>query len=455
MNVTSPDYVLASAVCEVFPAIIPALYFIVKNRRYSVPVTFCALALYFAASVPIAWAMTPLWSVSMMSRFIFSLSYLALGAVLVPVFVDEHFGVSLFVLLLLRNYTDLCRLFAGILYYYLFGHAPERLFAQPGVFVIVVAFSFLTLPFLIYYLDMTRIYGLRTRSLSFWRYLWIVPLTFYAMFRLAIYPDYLYISSEKTQNMLLFPIAYMISVFLNYMVLLRMMNALTDRKAAYEKLRSIESIVDIQNASYNTLSRNMKQIARLRHDMRHHLIAIDALAKQGDNKKLIEYLEPLVNAPVMSVPLVFCENPTVNAIVAYYYEQAQEAGIPFTYKLSLPETLPMPETDFCTVLGNLLQNAMEACQRQTSGERSIRLAANVSGETMLLVETVNTYDHEIRMQNGELISTKTADLGIGTASIRHLAELYNGICKFSYKDGLFTASVFLNPALSKGGDAPV
>ena len=452
MDYTSQDYVLTSGICEIMPVVIPLLYFLFKNRKRSVPVTLAGIALYFAASIPIAWLFTPFWSHDMMSRYIFSLSYLVLGSLLFPVFIDERYEVCLFVALLMRNYTDLCRLFAGILYYYMFRHAPEHLFAEPGVILLVAAVSLITAPMFIKYLNITRDYGLRTRDLHFWRYLWLVPLMFYAMFRLAVYPDFLYISSSKSGTQLLFPIAYMISLFLNYVILLQMMNALTGREDAYKQLRTTEAVISIQRSANQTLIRNMEEIAKLRHDLRHHIIAIDALAKQGDAGRIEEYIAPLMEFPIMSDPLVFCPSPTVNAIISYYHDQAKEAGAAFNCRVDLPGTFDMPELDLCSILGTLLQNAVEACQRQTSGERSIRVVIGMSGDSMILIRVENTYDHEIRQKDGDFISSKTSGPGIGTSSVRHLTEEYHGVCKFTWENGIFAASVLLNPALNTAGD---
>ena len=78
----------------------------------------------------------------------------------------------------------------------------------------------------------------------------------------------------------------------------------------------------------------------------------------------------------------------------------------------------MPEIDFCTILGNLLSNAVEACQRQTQGTPSITINIGQAGESMIALSIQNTYSHLIRMKDGRFLSSKREDMGTGTTSVR-------------------------------------
>lgn len=59
----------------------------------------------------------------------------------------------------------------------------------------------------------------------------------------------------------------------------------------------------------------------------------------------------------------------------------------------------------------------------------------------------NSYSHEIREQDGQFISSKRGDVGIGTSSVRYLTERYHGFLNFRHGNGIFEASVFLNPSM--------
>ena len=143
----------------------------------------------------------------------------------------------------------------------------------------------------------------------------------------------------------------------------------------------------------------------------------------------------------------YCQNPSSNALLNYYIQTAQSQGIAVNSSISLPQSLPVPEIDFCTILGNLLSNAVEACQRQTQGTPSITINIGQAGESMIALSIQNTYSHLIRMKDGRFLSSKREDMGTGTTSVRYLVERYHGILKFDYSNGIFEASLLLNPAM--------
>ena len=109
----------------------------------------------------------------------------------------------------------------------------------------------------------------------------------------------------------------------------------------------------------------------------------------------------------------------------------------------------MPDMDFCTILGNLLSNALEACLRQEGGTPAISVTINSVGQSMITLSIRNSYSHEIKEQDGQFISSKRDGIGIGTSSVRYLTEQYHGFLNFSYGNGIFEASVFLNPSMDR------
>ena len=99
--------------------------------------------------------------------------------------------------------------------------------------------------------------------------------------------------------------------------------------------------------------------------------------------------------------------------------------------------------DTCLVLANLLENALEASLKTERDRRYIRLKAYLHGDKLLLIETENAYDGEIRERNGVFQSRKRKGSGIGLQSVRHIAEQSGGASSFEYSDGIFRAKLML------------
>ncbi|MGI6153382.1 MAG: ATP-binding protein [Christensenellaceae bacterium] len=111
----------------------------------------------------------------------------------------------------------------------------------------------------------------------------------------------------------------------------------------------------------------------------------------------------------------------------------EELGISTDFRLALPANPGVESVDLCVILGNLLENALNACAAQTKGKKFIRTLAKVEGmEILICVE--NSYDSTIEYSNHE---------GLGIPSVNTIAGKYGGVASFERKDKQFCASVLL------------
>ena len=173
------------------------------------------------------------------------------------------------------------------------------------------------------------------------------------------------------------------------------------------------------------------------------MTVVQSYLDQDDKRGLTEYIEIYRNRLPSDVAEYFCSNNVVNAIVNYYAAQARDAGIEFTAKIIYPKECPVTITDITVLLGNLLENAVEACKRDAADRPFIKLRVKQRGQSMLLVLIDNTCLTQIVFEDGTPLSAKREGMGIGTASVREIAGRYNGSVLFEQRDGVFYASVRL------------
>ena len=141
--------------------------------------------------------------------------------------------------------------------------------------------------------------------------------------------------------------------------------------------------------------------------------------------------------------LGLCENPAVDSVAGYFAMRYRECGIPVTFSLDLPPQLPVPESELCSVLSNLLENAMETGVKTAPGRRRTNVAAHLHSGHMVLLSVENTYDGKIREKDGVFLSSRRPGEGVGLQAVRHTAEKNGGYARFHYGDGVFTANVIL------------
>ena len=116
-------------------------------------------------------------------------------------------------------------------------------------------------------------------------------------------------------------------------------------------------------------------------------------------------------------------------------------------RVDLPKELSVDEMDLCLILSNLLENALEASRKTTAAQQQISLEIYQHSASILLIRVENNFDGTIKEKNHLFHSTKRKGLGIGTQSVRRMAEKNDGSCNFTYEDGIFTAKVMLRADL--------
>ena len=208
------------------------------------------------------------------------------------------------------------------------------------------------------------------------------------------------------------------------------------------RLQQENQFLSMQQQRYENLKAAIEETRQARHDLRHQLCQLSALAEEGDLEKIKTYLASAVSR-IPSLEMHFCENQAADSVVGHYCALAKRENIPYSVQIDLPERLPVDEVELCLVLSNLLENALEASLRTAPARRKIKLTAYLHGGSLALIQVENTYDGVIREKDGVFQSSKRKEDGVGLQSVRHIAEKSGGVSTVTYQDGLFCAKVML------------
>ena len=200
---------------------------------------------------------------------------------------------------------------------------------------------------------------------------------------------------------------------------------------------------------YKQLSRAMEETRRLRHDLRHHLNTLSALNAQGNQEEIGSYLRRYGTMYDQLEKQRFSGDPVVDSVLEYYLAQAKEDGVSAEHRVSLEGPAGVEAMDMTVLLGNCLENALEALRELPEERRRLSIEMVRSGAA-LLVRIKNT----CRESGGgafaewEAFSSRKerGRQGLGLRSAAAIAEKYGGSAQFRYGDGEFTARVLLNTA---------
>ena len=167
------------------------------------------------------------------------------------------------------------------------------------------------------------------------------------------------------------------------------------------------------------------------------------LLEQKDYARAEEFFGEMSLRANPTFSMVASGNDLVDDIVNIEVAKARAAGVEISARIAVPPELPYEEIDLCSLLMNLLDNAIEACAE--GDEKNVRLGIVVD-QGALAVTVVNPSPHEPRRSEaGTLVTTKKdpEGHGYGTSIVRAVAEKYDGAADFTYYDGEFVARVML------------
>lgn len=272
-----------------------------------------------------------------------------------------------------------------------------------------------------------------------WQYCWLVPVTFYLIWSHEFYgkEDSILWSLSLRHVVFLFLVNF--AAFQIYYLILRMIKDNSD----FTALREENHALSMELMQYDGLNQRIALARQGRHDLRHHILTMKNLVEEGEIEALRGYLTEIGEKYELEGALTFCSNRTVNGILAYFSEIANQKRIEFEVKIGIPEDIPVAKTDLSILFGNLLENAVEGCQRQTSGPRKISVRGRVS-QNVFALAVDNTYETiPDRDRRGRFRSMKHSGAGIGTESVKKIAARYNGVVQFETRGDLFCVSLML------------
>ena len=188
------------------------------------------------------------------------------------------------------------------------------------------------------------------------------------------------------------------------------------------------------------------RIRGLKHEMRGHLTNIKGLAQSGEYASLEDYIAKMDESVSGFELTLQTGNPVTDVIVNDIRQRSLDLGIRFQAEFHYPDPGAYDAFDVGIILQNLLQNALEACEKVSEGERFIVLTGKRKGR-FFLIEVKNSFSGEVVFgQDGLPVTTKQEDVpmhGIGLANVRREAEKYMGELELKAVQQEFSATVLL------------
>lgn len=170
------------------------------------------------------------------------------------------------------------------------------------------------------------------------------------------------------------------------------------------------------------------QLRDVKHNMKNNLVSILAYAENRDYKKIIGFVNEIMDEGGMTIAAVLNSgNIVIDSLIGYWCVTAQKKKIDFSVDICIPMIMPFKGADICLILGNLLENAVEAAQK-AEGRKYIKVKMKYDKNNLLIFVTNSYKGNLIKAKNHRLKSTKpdAENHGVGLPSVYRVVAKYHG-----------------------------
>ena len=253
-----------------------------------------------------------------------------------------------------------------------------------------------------------------------------------------LFTNDLAVEKVGTLSFLFARIFLLLCAFVIYYILLDALDGIRRQTALLEQARMQEQLLSLQQTQHEQLVRHMEETR----EIRQHLNVMGAYLEQKDTGGAKAYLDAYARTLPADIRRTFTKNFALNAVCLSYGEEARKYEIDYDVELDFPEHLPVSEPELCALLGNLLENAVDACRKAAVSAPFIRVRG-ICEENQVVLTVDNSCEKEPQWKDGRLLSSKREGFGTGTWMVIRTAEKSGGTASFAYEDGVFFASVLL------------
>lgn len=200
---------------------------------------------------------------------------------------------------------------------------------------------------------------------------------------------------------------------------------------------------DLIATHYAEVENMYRQTRGWRHDYRNHIQVLKSYLAMGDIEAASHYLDAL-DADLNTVDLAMkTGNKMTDIILNSKISLARSKNIQVVADAHVPVELSTAEIDLCIIIGNLFDNAIEACTALPKEERMIRVYMEMKNTLLYISFTNSTALKKQKKVNGRFFSSKGEGHGYGLVRIDTIIDRYQGYISRNSEDGAFTTEVLL------------
>lgn len=293
----------------------------------------------------------------------------------------------------------------------------------------------------LYYMVLIRLFRISKASkITFSQYMIYATVTIYVLINIG---GLLFLEKNDTNgdSYLFFMIDLILLVFIN-LYFFYVLDTFAENKDLKYHIELYEAQAKSNYYYYVKQEENYRTALTVIHDVRKHIRVMESLSKEGDTQKIQNYAGLLENVLLPLVKIRYCDNAILNVIINDKKEYCEKKGINLDVSINKLNLNFMADIDITTIYGNILDNAIEACEKAYN--RCIILNIYPFND-FVYTQLSNTFDGKIEKDiKKKLISQKGVGHGIGLKNVESVIKKYNGEMQYSNEGEWFTIELMFN-----------
>lgn len=222
------------------------------------------------------------------------------------------------------------------------------------------------------------------------------------------------------------------------------MNGILKRETVIRENEIFKMQAHNQMEMYQMISENFDDQRKKAHEFQNQILCMNALLNNGDYEKLKKYMETITGTFKSEQNYINTNHVIVNAILNTKYQEAIEKNIVFVLQSNDLSKLTIQDEDLVILLSNLLNNAIEACEK-CAQNRILKMKFVIEGKKIIL-SVKNSYEKEVQYKEGVFLTSKEENKiehGIGIRNMIDVIEKYGGSYAIKYEGNQFMFSILL------------
>lgn len=229
--------------------------------------------------------------------------------------------------------------------------------------------------------------------------------------------------------------------------LIHLFEAISQKYQLEKEMELRDQQLAMQNNYYNSIETQYDHSRRLIHDMKNHMQTLEEIYVNGDIDEARKYARKIYEVMEKMGSRFKCQNRILTIIINDKILKCDEQGIETKIEVEDLNFDFIEPFDMTTIFSNLLDNAIEACEKVPIEDRKINLRV-FSFKQFITISVRNRYNGELIWNRDDLLSTKGGKhMGLGLKNIRSAVEKYDGTMQRKCDDEFFEVKILLSPAI--------